>query len=105
MTGKNEQALAMAFRRALAMSAKIKELEITPDMDEEAVDAMVKFLAESKAEKEDRKQYHKGQRWYVEDLRHFSGLDSQQRLDKCYREAFPDVASEQEMLNMLDAIQ
>ena len=43
MTGKNEQALAMAFRRALAMSAKIKELEITPDMDEEAVDAMVKF--------------------------------------------------------------
>ena len=105
MTGKNEQALAMAFRRALAMSAKIKELEITPDMDEEAVDAMVKFLAEAKAEKEgidDWKQFLKGQRWYVED---FSGLDSQQRLDKCYREAFPDVASEQEMLNMLDAIQ
>ena len=108
MTGKNEQALAMAFRRALAMSAKIKELEITPDMDEEAVDAMVKFLAETKAEKEgidDWKQFLKGQRWYVEDLKHFSGLDSQQRLDKCYREAFPDVASEQEMLNMLDAIQ
>ena len=108
MTGKNEQALAMAFRRALAMSAKIKELEITPDMDEEAVDAMVKFLAESKAEKEgidDWKQFLKGQRWNVEDLKHFSGLDSQHRLDKCYLEAIPVVASEQEMLNMLDAIQ
>ena len=52
MTGKNEQALAMAFRRALAMSAKIKELEITPDMSEDDVDGMVKFLAEAKAEKE-----------------------------------------------------
>ena len=108
MTGKNEQALAMAFRRALAMSAKIKELEITPDMDEEAVDAMVKFLAEAKAEKEgidDWKQFLKGQRWYVEDLVTFSGLDSQQKLDRCYKDCFPDVATEAEMLNMLDAIQ
>ena len=107
MTGKNEQALAMAFRRALAMSAKIKELEITPDMDEEAVDAMVKFLAEAKAEKEgidDWKQFLKGQRWYVEDLVAFSKLDAQARLDLEYKNSFPDVATEQEMLNSLQVL-
>ena len=65
MTDKNEQALAMAYKRAVAKSLKIKELEITPDMSEEDIDAMVKFCAEAKAEKEgteDWKQYLKGQR-------------------------------------------
>lgn len=107
MTGKNEQALAMAYRRAVAKSLKIKELEITPDMDEEAIDAMVKFCAELKAEKEgveDWKQYLKGQRWYIEDLITFSGLDAQARLDLEYRNSFPDVASEQEMLNSLQVL-
>lgn len=107
MTDKNEQALAMAFRRALAKSLKIKELEITSDMSEEDIDAMVKFLAELKAEKEghdDWKQFLKGQRWYVEDLVAFSKLDAQQRLDLEYRNSFPDVASEAEMLNSLEVL-
>lgn len=107
MTDKNEQALAMAYRRALAKSLKIKELEITSDMDEDAIDAMVKYLAELKATKEgvdDWKQYLKGQRWYVEDLVSFSELDAQQRLDLEYRNSFPDVASEQEMLNSLQVL-
>ena len=107
MTDKNEQALAMAYRRALAKSLKIKELEITSDMDEDAIDAMVKYLAELKAAKEgteDWKQYLKGQRWYVEDLVAFSALDAQQRLDLEYRNSFPDVASEQEMLNSLQVL-
>lgn len=107
MTGKNEQALAMAYRRAVAKSIKIKELEITPDMTEEDIDAMVKFLAELKAEKEgqeDWKQYLKGQRWYVEDLVAFSKLDAQQRLDLEYRNSFPDVATEAEMLNSLQVL-
>lgn len=107
MIDKNEQALAMAYRRAVAKSIKIKELEITSDMSEEAIDAMVKFLAELKAEKEgteDWKQYLKGQRWYVEDLVAFSKLDAQARLDLEYRNSFPDVATEKEMLNSLQAI-
>lgn len=107
MIDKNEQALAMAYRRAVAKSIKIKELEIDPDMNEEAIDAMVKFLAELKAEKEgteDWKQYLKGQRWYVEDLVAFSKLDAQARLDLEYRNSFPDVATEKEMLNSLQAI-
>lgn len=107
MVDKNEQALAMAYRRAVAKSLKIKELEITPDMDEEAVDAMVKWLAEVKADKEgkeDWKQFLKGQRWYVDDLVSFSRLDAQQRLDLEYRNSFPDVATEAEMLNSLEVL-
>ena len=107
MIDKNEQALAMAYRRAVAKSLKIKELEITPDMSEEDVDGMVKWLSELKAEKEgveDWKQYLKGQRWYVEDLITFSKLDAQQRLDLEYRNSFPDVATEQEMLNSLEVL-
>lgn len=107
MVDKNEQALAMAYRRAVAKSLKIKELEITPDMSEEDIDGMVKWLSELKAEKEDKedwKQYLKGQRWYVEDLIAFSKLDAQQRLDLEYRNSFPDVATEQEMLNSLEVL-
>ena len=107
MIDKNEQALAMAYRRAVAKSIKIKELEITPGMKEEAIDAMVKFCAETKAEKEgteDWKQYLKGQRWYVEDLVAFSKLDAQARLNLEYKNSFPDVATESEMLNSLQAI-
>jgi hypothetical protein len=106
---KNEQALAMAYRRAVAKSLKIKELEITPEMadDPDAVNAMVKFMAERKAEKEgteDWKQFVKGQRWYVEDLVAFSRLTAQERLDLEYKHAFPDIASEAEMLNSLAVI-
>ena len=107
MTDKNAHALAMAYKRALAKSLKIKELEITPDMSEEDIDAMIKFCAELKAEKEgvdDWKQFLKGQRWYVEDLVAFSKLDAQQRLDLEYRNSFPDVATEAEMLNSLEVL-
>ena len=107
MTDKNAHALAMAYKRAVAKSLKIKELEITPDMEEEDIDAMVKFCAELKAEKEgvdDWKQFLKGQRWYVEDLVAFSKLDAQQRLDLEYRNSFPEVATEAEMLNSLQVL-
>lgn len=109
MVDKNGHALAMAYRRAVAKSLKIKELDITPEMedDEDAQDAMVQWLAEAKAEREgteDWKQYLKGQRWYVEDLISFSKLDAQGRLDLEYRNSFPDVATEQEMLNSLQVI-
>ena len=109
MTGKNEQALAMAYKRAVAKSMKIKELEITPEMADnpDAVDAMIKFMAEKKAEKEgteDWQQFLKGQRWYIEDLVRFSSLNAEERLDLEYKHAFPDIASEEEMLNSLESI-
>lgn len=107
MVDKNSHALAMAYRRALAKSLKIKELGITPDMDEDSIDAQVKFCAELKAEREgveDWKQFIKGQRWYIEDLVAFSKLDAQSRLDLEYKNSFPDVATEQEMLNSLQVL-
>ena len=103
---KNPQALTMAYKRVVGKSLKIKELEITSDMSEEDIDAMVKFLAESKANREggDWKQYLKGQRWYVEDLVKFSGMNSQERLDHEYALSFPEIASESEMVSALDAL-
>ena len=107
MVDKNAHALSMAYRRAVAKSLKIKELGIEPDMTEEQIDGQVKYCAEMKALKEgteDWKQYLKGQRWYVEDLVAFSKLDAQARLDLEYRNSFPDVATEQEMLNSLQVL-
>ena len=107
MVDKNAHALSMAYRRALAKSLKIKELGITPDMTEDQIDGQVKYCAEMKALKEgveDWKQYLKGQRWYVEDLVAFSKLDAQARLDLEYKNTFPDVATEQEMLNSLQVL-
>lgn len=106
MDEKNPQALTMAYKRVVGKSMKIKELEITPDMTEEQVDHMVKFLAEAKAEREggDWKQFLKGQRWYVEDLVKFSGMTGEERLNLEYSMSFPEIASEGEMISALNAL-
>ena len=44
MEEKNQQALALAFKRAKAKSLKIKELDIKPDLDEDTVDALIKTM-------------------------------------------------------------
>lgn len=106
MEDKNPQALTMAYKRVVGKSMKIKELEITPDMTEEAIDAMVKFLAEAKADREggDWKQSLKGQRWYVEDLVKFSGMSAEERLNLEYSMSFPEIASEGEMIGALKSL-
>lgn len=95
---------ASAFRSARGKSVKIAELGITPDMSEDAIDEIVSQLAEKKAEETGKKfeDIVKGQRWYVEDLVKFSGLDAQERLDYEYMQKFPDIASEDEMLQSLE---
>lgn len=104
MNEKNPQALAVAYRRAVAKSAKLNELEITAKMEDDAVDAAIKFLAEKKAESEGKPwtEFVKGQRWYVEDLVKFAGLDAQERLNYEYAQAFPDTATEDELLTALE---
>ncbi len=106
MNEKNQQALAVAYRRALAKSNKIKELEITADNDEEGIEGLIKFLAEKKAEDTGKPwtEFVKGQRWYVEDLVKFAGLDAQERLDYEYAQAFPDTATEDELLTSLEKL-
>jgi len=111
MDGKNPQVLALAFKKVKSKIEKIAELNITPDMTEEAIEEKIIALAKLKAENQDLnttnkewKDYVKGQRWYVEDLVDFAGLSNQERLDKEYSDTFPELASEQEMLAQLEAM-
>ena len=101
---KNPQALAMAFKKTVGKKAKIQELGITPDMDEEAIEALIEKLATAKAAEDnsDLAEHVKGQRWYVESLVKFSGLNSKEMLESEYKDAFADSASEAEMLDVLE---
>ena len=104
MNEKNPQAQAVAYRRAVAKSAKIKELEIDPSIKQAGIDATIKFLAEKKGASEGKPwtEFVKGQRWYVEDLVKFANFDAQERLDYEYAQAFPDTATEHELLVALE---
>ena len=106
MDEKNPLALALGGRRALAKAKKIKELAITPKMTEDAIDSLIELLAKAKAERDgvEWKSLIKGQRWYVEDLIKFAGLSGQDKLDIEYSQAFPDVATEDELLLELEAL-
>lgn len=106
MNEKNPEALATAYRRAVGKSLKIKELGITPDYTAEETDTMIELLAKKKAEQTGKKweTHVAGQRWYVEDLIKFSSMDASTRLDYEYSQAFPDTASEDELLNSLEAL-
>ena len=106
MNERNPQALAVAYRRAVAKKLKIKALEIEADIDEAGIDAIIKYLAEAKAEETGKEwtTFVKGQRWYVEDLVKFAGLTTEEMLEYEYKQAFPDTATENELLNALEAI-
>jgi len=106
MDEKLAEARAIAYRRAVAKSSKIKLLGIIANMDKETVNATIEALAKTKSEStgKDWTTHVAGQRWYVEDLVKFSGLNAQERLDYEYAQAFPDVASENEMINSLEQL-
>lgn len=102
---KNQQAFAIALKRALAKSKKIKELGIKPDMSIEEQDQLVLSLAKGKVtEGKTLKDFTKGQEWYVQDLVKFSALTAEERLDLEYSVAFPEVASPEEGLDALKAV-
>jgi hypothetical protein len=102
---KNQQVLAVAFKRTKRKLARIKDLGITPDMPEDAIDKIVVDLATAKAldEKGDVKDYLDGQQWYVESLIKASALEAADLLEAEYNDSFADVASEDDMVNMLEA--
>ncbi len=111
---KNQQAQAVAIRRAVAKSKKVKDLGITPELTTKERDTIVLKLSEHKAAEEgkDLKDFIKGQEWYVKDLQAFASLGGEQganesdedfskrqaqaRFDYEYAQAFPEVASEEE---------
>lgn len=103
MIDRNPQALALAFKKCKGKILKIKELEITPEMEEDDVESLIELLAEAKAAEDNSKvaDHIKGQRWYVENLVKFSGLTPEEQLDAEYQDAFADSASEEEMLQAI----
>lgn len=102
--GRNPQITAVAFKKAKAKLAKIKQLGILPDMTVEAIDALVMNLAEAKAIENSAPvaNYVKGQQWYVQSLVDFAGLTAAERLDFEYNDCFAEVASEEELVAMLE---
>ena len=104
--GRNPQITAVAFKKAKAKLAKIKQLGILPDMTVEAIDALVMNLAEAKAivEQKDVKEFVAGQEYYVGMLVEFSGMTAIEQLNIEYDDAFPEVASEEELLAMLEGM-
>ena len=102
---RNQQAMAIASKRAVAKSRKIKSLGITPDMTLELQDSLVLSLADDKASKDHPAiEFIKGQEWYVQDLIRFSALDAAERLEFEYNQAFPEVASEEEVVDVLNPL-
>ena len=103
---KNQQALALAFKKCRGKLAKIKELGITPDMSDDDRDNLIEQLAVKKAEAKGItiEEAVEGQTWYVDGLIDFSALSSQDRLQREYEDSFADTATEAEMLRALDAM-
>ena len=109
MIGRNPQALTLAFKKAEGKILKIKELGITPDTDEESIELLIESLATAKANEAtdpsvSLADHVKGQRWYVEGLVKFSGMDPKEQLDAEYQDAFADSASEDEMVEALQSM-
>lgn len=104
MIDKNPQALALAFKKCKGKLLKIKELEITPNLNEGEIDALIEKLAEAKAKADtttSMSEFVAGQRWYVEGLVKFSGMSIEDQLQAEYDDSFADTASEAEMLKAL----
>lgn len=103
---RNQQVLATAFKKAKRKIARIKELGITPEITEEAADAIIENLATAKALEAGEKvaDHLDGQQWYVESLVKASGMTAQELIDAEYEDSFGDIASEDEMTTALDAL-
>ena len=107
MIDKNPQALAHAFKKCKRNLLKIKELGITPDMKDKAIDVVIEKLSEAKAkaaEVSDIAEFVAGQRWYVENLVRFSGWTVEEQLQAEYEDSFAESASEAEMHTALKAL-
>lgn len=100
----NKEALSQAFKQVQVHLDKIEELSIVPDMSEDAIDTLVKELSENKAlieGKDDWKPFSKGQQFYVEQLVKESGMEPRALLEYHYKRSFADVATEDEMMEVL----
>ena len=105
MAFENKEALATAFKQVQVHLDKIDEMDITADWTEDQIDTKVKELSEEKALLEnstDWKKFSKGQQFYVEQLVKEAGMSNEDLLKYHYKRAFADVATEDEMLQVLN---
>jgi hypothetical protein len=96
------EAVAATCADGMAKLEKIKQLGITADMSQDDQDALVESLSEAKAiENEcDIKEVRSGQRWYVESLVEFAGLEPEEQFEHLYRKQFAKTANEAEILDV-----
>ncbi len=109
MIDKNPQALSLAFKKCSGKILKIKELGITPEIEDDSVELLIESLATAKVEASEdgsvsMAEAVKGQRWYVEGLVKFSGMTQKEQLQHEYDASFADTASEDEMLEALERL-
>ncbi len=95
------EALSSAFLEGMAKLSKIETLGVTADMSQEDQDELVERLSTAKAVEEgvDIKDVRAGQRWYVESLVEFAGMEPEDQLESLYRRKFAQQANETEMLD------
>lgn len=96
------EAVSAACSDGMAKLEKIKQLGITSDMSQEAQDELVEALSAAKAleTETDIKEVRSGQRWYVESLVEFAGLEVEEQFDALYRKQFARQANETEILDV-----
>lgn len=105
---RNQQVMATAFKKAKSKILRIKQLGITPTMTEDAIEQIVIDLATVKAletQGKTIKDFLDGQQWYVESLVKASGLTGTEIFNAEYDDSFGDIASEEEMFGVLNAMQ
>ena len=97
---------AAIYRRVAGKSEAIIKMGISPTITAEARDEIIKTRAEAKAEELGNKWQDnvKGQRWYIEDLITYSGLDLKERKEAERKAVFPDIASSEQMDESLEEI-
>jgi len=101
---KNQEALALAFKKARYKKTRIAELNITAEMKDEDVDILIEKLALAKAIENNAPvtKFRKGQEWYVEHLITAAGMTGEQLIEAEYLESVGEVSTESEMAHLLD---
>ena len=99
------EAMSAACADGMAKLEKIKQLGITADMSQEDQDLLVEQLSETKAieTETDIKDVRPGQRWYVESLVEFAGMDPKDQFEHLYRKKFASQANEAEIIDIFAA--
>lgn len=99
------EAMASACADGMAKLEKIKTLGITADMSQDDQDTLVEQLSQIKAidTETDIKDIRTGQRWYVESLVEFAGMDPKDQFENLYRKKFAQQANEAEIIDIFAA--